>query len=172
MKPALILVFGISAIALVVAGWLIQWVMGKDTGTKEMQRISDAIKSGAEAFLRRQNKTIIGLAALFAVVIFVLYAFVRQHNEHDPAAPMVLAIWTTLSFVMGAACSVIAGYIGMWVSIRSNIRTAAAARHSLNDALQIALRGGAVSGLFVTAMSLLGVGGLFALLKVLGYDFA
>ncbi len=78
---------------------------------------------------------------------------------------MHLAFWTTLSFVLGAACSVIAGYIGMWVSIRTNIRTASAARTSLNDALRIALRGGAVSGLFVVAMSLFGVGGLYWLVS-------
>ena len=78
-----------------------------------------------------------------------------------------LAFWTTLSFVLGAACSVIAGYVGMWISIRTNIRTASAARTSLNDALQIALRGGAVSGLFVVAMSLLGVGGLYWLVEPL-----
>src|SRR5438270_1298463 len=143
MKPALILIFGISIFALVVAFWLIKWVMAKDTGTNEMRKISDAIKSGAEAFLRRQNNTIITLAGVLSAVIFVLYAFVRSHNEHDAAAPMTLAIFTTLSFVIGAACSVVAGYIGMWVSIRTNIRTASAARTSLNDALQIALRGGA-----------------------------
>jgi K(+)-stimulated pyrophosphate-energized sodium pump len=81
-----------------------------------------------------------------------------------------MAFWTTFSFVLGAVCSVIAGYVGMWVSIRANIRTAAAVRSSLNDGLQIAIRGGAVSGLFVVAMSLLGVGGLFALLEALGHD--
>jgi K(+)-stimulated pyrophosphate-energized sodium pump len=170
MKPALAIVFGISLLALGVAFWLIQWVMAKDTGTPEMRKISDAIKSGAEAFLRRQNNTIIMLAGVLAAVIFVLYAFVRGHNEHDPSSPMTLALVTTISFVIGALCSVIAGYIGMWVSIRTNIRTASAARTSLNDALRIALRGGAVSGMFVTAMSLLGVGGLFAVLKVMGYE--
>ena len=169
MKPALIVIFGISLLSLGVAFWLIKWVMAKDTGTNEMRKISDAIKSGAEAFLRRQNNTIIMLAGVLAAVIFVLYAFVRSHNAHDAASPMMLAIFTTLTFIVGAACSVVAGYIGMWVSIRTNIRTASAARTSLNDALRIALRGGAVSGLFVTAMSLLGVGGCFAVLKVLGY---
>ena len=96
----------------------------------------------------------------------------RKPNEHDPAGPMVMAVCTTASFVAGALCSLIAGYIGMWVSIRTNIRTASAARSSLNDALRIALRGGAVAGLFVCAMSLIGVGGLFMLLKILGYPFA
>lgn len=172
MKPELIVIFAVSLFAFAVAVWLIQWVLSKETGTPEMRKISDAIKSGAEAFLKRQNGTIAVLALALAVVIFILYGFVRAHNAQDPASPMALAILTTASFLIGAACSVIAGYIGMWVSIRSNIRTASAARTSLNDALQIALRGGAVSGLFVTAMSLFGVGGLFVALKLMGYAYA
>jgi K(+)-stimulated pyrophosphate-energized sodium pump len=160
----LILVFSVGS--LFVAGYLASWVLKKDTGTTAMQAISNAIKEGAEAFLRRQNRTIGMLAILLAAVIFVLYGFVRSHHDFDPVdTPLRLAFWTTLSFVLGAACSVIAGYIGMWVSIRTNIRTASAARTSLNDALRIALRGGAVSGLFVVAMSLFGVGGLYWLVS-------
>ncbi len=79
-----------------------------------------------------------------------------------------LALYTAGSFVFGAICSGIAGYMGMYISIRTNIRTASAARTSLNRGLQIALRGGAVSGLFVVAMSLLGVGGLYLLLSKIG----
>ena len=155
---------GLSVVALAVAAYLIKWVMAKDTGTPQMRAISDAIKEGAEAFLRRQNKTIAIMAVLLAAVIYVLYGFVREHEQFDPVDdPKSLAFWITLSFLLGALCSVVAGYVGMWVSIRANIRTASAARTSLNDALQIALRGGAVSGLFVVAMSLLGVGGLYAI---------
>jgi K(+)-stimulated pyrophosphate-energized sodium pump len=164
------LVLGISVLSLLFAVYLARHVMAKGTGTQAMQDISNAIREGAEAFLSRQNRTIIGIAVLVGVVIFVLYAFVRTPNPTDPVPPIKMAFWTTLSFAFGAACSVVAGYIGMWVSIRSNIRTAAAARSSLNEALQIALRGGAVSGLFVVAMSLLGVGGLYALLGHLGYE--
>src|SRR6266849_3104463 len=69
---------------------------------------------------------------------------------------------------VAALCSGVSGYVGMFVSIRANLRTASAVRSSLNRALQIALRGGAVSGLFVVAMSLLGVGGLFALMRAVG----
>ncbi|MFA6318478.1 MAG: sodium-translocating pyrophosphatase [Elusimicrobiota bacterium] len=171
MKPAMALVIVISLAALAAAVWLVQGVMKKDVGTPEMQKISNAIKTGAEAFLSRQYRTIIMLAGVFALVIFALYAFVRTPNEHDPAGPMVLALCTTVSFVLGAACSLAAGYVGMWTSIRSNIRTASAARTSLNGALQVALRGGAVSGIFVVALSLLGVGGLFAALKLMGFDY-
>jgi len=163
---ALPLIFVFSIGSLFVAGYLISWVLKRDTGTPAMQEISNAIKEGAEAFLRRQNRTILLLAGLLAGLIFVLYAFVRSHHDFDPVPTALrLAFWTTLSFLLGAACSVIAGYIGMWISIRSNIRTASAARSSLNDALRIALRGGAVSGLFVVAMSLFGVGGLYWLVS-------
>jgi H(+)-translocating pyrophosphatase len=163
---ALPLIFVFSIGSLFVAGYLISWVLKHDTGTPAMREISNAIKEGAEAFLRRQNRTILLLAAFLAALIFVLYAFVRSHHDFDPVPTALrMAFWTTLSFLLGAGCSVVAGYIGMWISIRSNIRTASAARSSLNDALRIALRGGAVSGLFVVAMSLFGVGGLYWLVS-------
>ncbi len=166
----IVLVIAISCLSLAFAVYLARWVIQKDTGTPKMQEISNAIKEGAEAFLSRQNRTIVSLSAALALLIFVLYAFVRAPSTADPVPPLELAFWTTLAFVLGAACSVIAGYVGMWVSIRANIRTASAVRSSLNEGLQIAMRGGAVSGLFVVAMSLLGVGGLYALLESLGHD--
>jgi K(+)-stimulated pyrophosphate-energized sodium pump len=166
----ILFVIVISLCSLFFAIYLARYVLQHDSGTQAMQDISNAIKEGAEAFLARQNKTILVLAGLLAVLIFVLYGFVRSPNPADPVPPLPLAFWTTLSFLFGAACSVVAGYIGMWVSIRANIRTAAAVRSSLNQALRIALRGGAVSGLFVVAMSLLGVGGLYALLEFMGHD--
>jgi K(+)-stimulated pyrophosphate-energized sodium pump len=166
----ILLVITISCLALLFAVYLARYVLQHEMGTEKMQEISNAIKEGAEAFLSRQNRTIIAFAALLAAVIFVLYAYVRTPSPADPVPPVQMAFWTTLSFVLGAACSVIAGYVGMWISIRSNIRTAAAVRASLNEALRIAIRGGAVSGLFVVAMSLLGVGGLYALLETLGHD--
>jgi len=166
----ILLVITISCLALLFAVYLARYVLQHEMGTEKMQEISNAIKEGAEAFLSRQNRTIIAFAALLAAVIFVLYAYVRTPSPADPVPPVQMAFWTTLSFVLGAACSIIAGYIGMWIAIRSNIRTAAAVRSSLNEALRIALRGGAVSGLFVVAMSLLGVGGLYALLEYLGHD--
>ncbi|HWP60332.1 MAG TPA: sodium-translocating pyrophosphatase [Candidatus Acidoferrales bacterium] len=166
----ILFVIAVGAASLIVAGYLARYVLQKDSGTEKMQEISNAIKEGAEAFLARQNKTIIGLAVLLGALIFVLYGYVRSPSGADSVPPLKLAFWTTLSFVFGALCSVVAGYVGMWVSIRANIRTAAAVRHSLNDGLRIALRGGAVSGLFVVAMSLLGIGGLYATLELLGQD--
>jgi K(+)-stimulated pyrophosphate-energized sodium pump len=157
------LIFGISILGLLFAVYLIRDVLKRDTGSAKMQEISNAIKQGAEAFLRRQNRTILWLALCLAAFIYIMYAFIRTPTVHDPASQAQLALWTTLSFVLGALCSVAAGYMGMWVAIRSNIRTAAAATKGMNGALQTALRGGAVSGFFVVAMSLLGVAGLFTL---------
>ncbi|HLL72767.1 MAG TPA: sodium-translocating pyrophosphatase [Pyrinomonadaceae bacterium] len=165
MNVQMLLVFLISIAALGFAVLLIKNVLDRDTGSQAMRDISDAIKEGAEAFLRRQNTTIALLAVALAALIFIVYGFVRAHNAADPINPTGLAFWTTLSFVLGAASSVASGYIGMWVSIRANIRTASAATRSLNGALQTALRGGAVSGLFVVALSLLGVAILFELVR-------
>jgi K(+)-stimulated pyrophosphate-energized sodium pump len=162
------LILGISVLGLLFAVYLMRDVLSRDTGTAAMREISDAIKQGAEAFLSRQNRTIAYISVALAALIYILYAFVRQSTEHDPASPAQLALWTTISFVLGAACSVASGYMGMWVAIRANIRTAAAATKDMNSALQTALRGGAVSGFFVVALSLLGVAGLFALIRAVG----
>jgi K(+)-stimulated pyrophosphate-energized sodium pump len=160
-----------SILALAFAIWLARWVIAKDDGTAEMRVISDAIREGAEAFLWRQYGTIAKYTIPVAVIIFVMYAWLRPPTPHDPVPSTVLMAWYVAgSFIFGALCSAIAGYVGMWVSIRTNIRTASASRSSLNLALQIALRGGAVSGLFVVAMSLLGVGGLFVLLGIFGVE--
>ena len=143
----------VGVLALVVAGLLARSVISADTGTAEMQAISNAIREGAEAFLRRQYRTIAIIAVVLAVLVFGGYQLSPR------TAPFALK--TVIAFLVGAICSGLAGYTGMYCSIRANIRTAAAARTSLNAALQMALRGGAVTGLVVVALSLLGVGTLF-----------
>jgi K(+)-stimulated pyrophosphate-energized sodium pump len=143
-----------SVVSLGVAALFTRQVLSADTGTAGMQEIAGAIKEGAEAFLRRQYTTIYLWSLLIGVLIFLFYYFV-----HDAQ----LAWRTTISFAVGAICSGIAGFSGMFVSIRANLRAASAARTNLNRALQLALRGGAVTGLSVVAMSLLGVGGIFLL---------
>ncbi|HZF68614.1 MAG TPA: sodium/proton-translocating pyrophosphatase, partial [Gemmatirosa sp.] len=154
------LILGASGVALLFAVFLSRWVLALDRGDAAMQRISNAIQEGAEAYLARQYKTIALLAIVVAVIIYVGYAFFRPGEEGGLSAGS-FALYTTVAYLLGAICSGIAGYIGMWVSIRTNIRTASAARTSLNAAMQAALRGGAVSGLFTVAMSLIGVTLLF-----------
>ncbi len=143
----------VGLLALIAALVLARSVLSADAGTAEMQAISNAIREGAEAFLSRQYRTIGMLALVLAIVVFLGY--------HASPRTAPLALKTVISFLVGAVCSGLAGFTGMYVSIRANIRTAAAARSSLNKALQSALRGGAVTGLVVVALSLLGVGALF-----------
>src|SRR2546428_5121697 len=142
----------VSAGSLLMAVLFTRQVLGADTGTAAMQEIAAAIKEGAEAFLRRQYSTIYMLSLALAAVIFFFYLSSKG---------MTLAWKTTVAFAVGAICSGIAGFSGMFVSIRASLRAASAARSSLARALQLALRGGAVTGLSVVAMSLLGVGVLF-----------
>src|SRR5256886_4453046 len=160
---------GLPCRALLGAWGLRGYVLRQDAGTADMRKISDAIQEGAEAFLRRQYRTIGLLSIALGVLIYVLYAFFRNpHSGGRAASP--LAVTTTLSFLFGALCSGVAGIVGMYVAVRSNIRSASAARSSLNKALQIALRGGAVSGLFVVSMSLFGVGLLYTVLEALRFE--
>src|ERR1700722_14813404 len=144
---------GVGFLALLAAFLMVRAVIASDTGTPEMRAISDAIREGAEAFLRRQYKTIGAIALVLALVVFFGYRLSPRTSPY--------ALKTVVSFLVGAVCSALAGYTGMYCSIRANIRTASAARTSLNKALQAALRGGAVTGLVVVALSLLGVGFLF-----------
>src|ERR1700728_2548887 len=140
-------------LGLVFALFLARSVLAFDTGTAEMRLISNAIREGAEAFMSRQYTTIAALAVVLALALFVGYKF------SDFTAP--LAGKVVISFLIGAICSGFAGYTGMFVSIRTNIRAASAARSSLGKALKIALHGGAVTGMVVISLSLLGVGSLF-----------
>ncbi len=144
---------GVGVLALLAAFILARIVISGDTGTADMRVISDAIREGAEAFLSRQYRTIGIMAAILAVIIFLGYRL--SPNTHD------VALQTVIAFLVGATCSGLAGFTGMYVSIRANIRTASAARNSLNKALQSALRGGAVTGLVVVALALIGIGVLF-----------
>lgn len=135
-----------GAVGLAFAGYLTWYVFRKDLGTPEMQEIGDAIRQGATAFMKRQYTTIIAISIILAFVIAALI-------EPKP--------WVGLSFFVGAGASALSGYIGMYVSVRSNIRTAAAARRSLDEAVKTSFRGGAVSGMGVVSLSLLGVASVF-----------
>ena len=145
-------IMGVSVVSLLMAWIFTREVLGADTGTAAMQAIALAIKQGAEAFMKRQYKTIYTFSVILAVLIFGFYYETKGSD---------LAIKMVVSFFAGAVCSGLAGLSGMFVSIRANLRAASAARTSLNRAMQLALRGGAVTGLSVVALSLLGVGIIF-----------
>src|SRR3990170_2641916 len=144
---------GVAALA--VAGYLARYVLRQDAGSDKMREIGDAIRQGARAFMRRQYSTIAIIAVILAIV-FALTIALQSPSARTPD-PVRLGLETALAFGLGAALSAISGYIGMHISIRANQRCAAAAQSSYNAALKTALRGGAVSGLAIVTMSLLGV---------------
>ncbi len=132
-------------------------VLRRPVGTPKMQEISELIRVGANAFMKRQYTTIAVMSILFAVIIFFVYRYLGQTS---------LGWSTAIGFLFGAACSATAGIIGMWMSVRANVRVAAGAQKSMNDALIPALRGGAVSGIFIVSLSLLGIALLFSIFGI------
>ncbi|MFN7645206.1 MAG: sodium-translocating pyrophosphatase [Burkholderiales bacterium] len=123
-----------------------RWILAQPAGNERMQQIAAAIQEGAGAYLRRQYTTI----AIVGVVLFLLIGFV-------PA----LGWSTAIGFAIGAVLSGLAGFIGMFVSVRANVRTTQAATKGLNEALNVSFKGGAVTGLLVVGLGLLGVAGYF-----------
>jgi len=145
-------------IAVLFALYLARDVLSRDQGTKEMQDVAGTIFEGAVAFIRRQYSTIALLAILGAVVIAAVISIFETKQVADTGIFGLDLGWRTgIAFLVGAACSMASGIIGMYISVKANVRTAAAARRSLVEAVQVAMRGGAVSGFLVVALSLLGV---------------
>jgi K(+)-stimulated pyrophosphate-energized sodium pump len=137
-----------GVLAFATVAYLIAEVVRQDKGTAKMQEIAAAIKEGALAFLSRQYRTI----AVLSVVAAAALAFTSKSGS---------GFYVAIAFVSGAVLSALSGFIGMYTAVTANLRAAAGAQHSLNRALRISFRGGAVTGLAVTTLSLLGVAGLF-----------
>lgn len=146
----LIPVFGLLALAYTF--WRSSWISKKDAGTEKMQKIAKHISDGAMAFLRAEYKVLI----FFVVLVAILLAYGGSTSENS--SPLV-----GLSFVVGAFCSALAGFIGMRVATKANVRTTNAARESLSKALEIAFAGGSVMGMGVVGLGVLGLGLLFIL---------
>jgi K(+)-stimulated pyrophosphate-energized sodium pump len=150
-------------IAVLFAIYLARDVLSRDTGTQAMQDVAGTIYEGAVAFIRRQYTTIFILAVVGVFVIGAVITLVETPEVADvpQLAGLPIGIMTGVAFFVGALCSMASGIIGMFVAVRANVRTASAARRSLVEAVQVAMRGGAVSGFLVVALSLLGVWGIF-----------
>src|SRR4051812_24013814 len=170
MSDALHWLVPIAGIAAVLfALYLARDVLGRDKGPQAMQDVGAMIREGADAFVKRQYTTIAVLAVVAAVIIGIVIALVESPQVADvpSLAGAPIGALTAFAFLVGAACSMAAGIIGMTISVRSNVRTASAARRSLVEAVQVAMRGGAVSGFLVVALSLLGVWGIFTVYQLI-----
>ena len=153
---------GAGVLALLFALVTLLQVLKESMGTDKMKEISLAVQEGAMAYMNRQYKTLIPFAALIFIVLWVAGFFVEQ----KPGSHLPVGLPSAISFLVGAVCSAIAGYIGMNSTTKSNARTAEAARsHGLGKALQVSFRAGAVMGLSVAGLGLLGVSVLFIIFQ-------
>ena len=156
-------VFVACAGALAFAAHLARWTLAVDEGSEDMRRVSDAIRDGADGFFATQYGLISRLAVGVAGAIFFTYLFRATTREQQEAGvgAFSMATLTTVSFVSGALCSGVSGYVGMWVSVRANVRVASAARRGAREALTVALRAGGFAALIVVGMTVMGVTVLF-----------
>ncbi len=157
----LYLPIAIAIIALGVVALLMRWIYAQPTGTPAMQQIAAAIKEGSNAFVKRQYHTISWITLLLSVVLFGVYAL----NGNT-----TLGLQTVAALILGALSSGVSGIVGMALSTTANVRSAAASKKGYNAALQVAFRGGAITGLIVVSLSLLGIAGLFIVYTLYGYD--
>src|SRR5512143_226631 len=156
MSLTIIFALGCGLLGVIYAVMTAMWVNKQDAGSAKMQEISNAVKEGAYAFLAREYKTV----AIVAVILVVLIA------------ALGLGIWTAIGFVIGTVGSALAGFVGMWVTVRANVRTTAAASRGLQAALGLAFKGGSVTGVMVVGLGIIGLAGFYTIAKAAAPEMA
>jgi len=156
-----------------VSLYFLCWILEKDCGSRKMQEISEPIKEGSEGFFITQYGTIFKLAFVVAVMLFLAY---MDRSPAAPSSPIHQFVGTTFTaflsafaFLIGANCSAISGYAGIWVSVRANLRVAAAAKKDYNDAMQICFRGGAFSAIVNVSLAIFGISFMYLFLAFVFY---
>ncbi len=151
MSSGLLFAIGCALAALAYGIQSSKWIISLPTGNDRMREIASAVQEGAQAYLKRQYTTIAWVGIVLAILI-----------------GMFLGMSTAIGFIIGAVLSGVAGFIGMNISVRANVRTAEAARNGIKEALNVAFKGGAITGMLVVGLGLLGVAGYYAVLKATG----
>jgi inorganic pyrophosphatase len=157
----MMMVVGYACGGLAFASWLIKWVLNKDAGSAAMRAVSEPIREGSEGFLKTQYTMIFRLAVVMAIFLFVLYT--NRGQDSTGLSITSVSIFTAFSFLMGCFCSGLSGYVGMWSSVRANVRVASVARRSYHETIQVCMRSGAFCGVIVVALTLIGIAVLFVL---------
>ncbi|MDH4163867.1 MAG: sodium-translocating pyrophosphatase [Nitrospirota bacterium] len=139
-----------GVLGVVYALFIAAWVNKQDAGNEKMKQISDAVKEGAYAFLAREYKTV----AVVAAVLFIVLAVVPK-----------LGIWSAVGFLIGTVGSALAGFVGMWVTVRANVRTTQAASKGLQQALTLSFKGGSVTGIMVVGLGIIGLAGYYSIAR-------
>ncbi|MDD5700670.1 MAG: sodium-translocating pyrophosphatase [Dehalococcoidales bacterium] len=156
--PSIFWVVPVACVLTVIfAIWLIVTTLRRSQGTPEMKKVGDMIYEGAWAFLKRQYSTIGMISVIVAIIIAVIVGVLQGQRGIEGMTAFGFAWRTGIAFLVGAICSGVAGFIGMIIAVKTNVRCAAASQKSLNEAVQTAMRGAAVPGFLIVVLSLIGV---------------
>src|SRR5271169_680213 len=149
MSLTILFALGCGLLGVLYAVMTAIWVSKQDAGSTKMQDISNAVKEGAYAFLTREYRTV-AMVAVILVILIAAFGF---------------GIWTAAGFVIGTCGSALAGFVGMWVTVRANVRTTQAAHKGLQAALGLAFKGGSVTGVMVVGLGIIGLAGFYYVAK-------
>ena len=149
---------GTALVSLAYGWWLVRVVLSADPGPKSMTDVADAVYEGSMAYLKRQVKTMLFFVIIIAIALFLMYRNVYPDN-------LGLSFGIAFAFILGVSASYCAGFVGMWLAVKGNVRSANAAITSFKDAMELAFKAGGVSGMFTVGLGLLGATVIFLIFQ-------